>query len=582
MSPHFAKDRRLAFLSWGVGSFFLAAGISQARVHWFGRDDVLAQARGTKRFVVERVDFARRGTIFDANHEIIAQSDDTFELGLDFSRVPKSPGFFVELGHAAGLPASVFQQAALGGKRSQLFRDPIASTQAKAIRSVKEKWRADGVSLRRVLKRSVPLGEAVAGFVGSVLDGRAAGGLEMSQDQALRGTDGRREGLIDRTGAFLPMRMSDQATEKVDGKDISLTIVSELQIAATSAIRRAVEQNKADSGVAIIMNPKTGDILAMANWPTFDPESPFGAPTANPCYMGIYEPGSTFKILTLALALDRGKVVPSNTIQCRGELRLNSAWRVRCDLHHGTRAHGLVDAERAIAKSCNVSAATWALRVGYDGVARYLEDLGLLEKPGLGLPLEVAGQFNRNEYAKPLQIATVGFGQSLSATPIALASAFSMIANDGVRMKPRLITKIGSEDVPVVEKGKIVSAGVADIVLRLMESVISSDEGTGAKLRIPGYRLAGKTGTAQKIGGEKSGGHVSSFVGFVPAQEPRATVLVMVDNPKAGQYYGGLVAGPAFNELARRLISYYGLPPTEPIPSSAKAAPPKDKAVSSR
>jgi cell division protein FtsI/penicillin-binding protein 2 len=311
----------------------------------------------------------------------------------------------------------------------------------------------------------------------------------------------------------------------------------------------------------------------MANWPSFVPG---GAPQGrartsefNPAYMGVYEPGSMFKVLTLAKALDSGAVDQGFSLYCSGELALNQYWRVRCDLHNGTRAHGSMNLEEAIARSCNVCAATWALRVGYGGMVEYLERLGLLAKPGLGLPQEQAGMFNRDEYAKRLQIATLGFGQSLNSTPLSLAAAFAALANDGVRMPPRLIDKVGAKAEPLSKGTPVVSPPAAGRVMRLMESVFYGEHGTGKDLRIPGYRLAGKTGTAQKtnqqtrrVGG---GGYVSGFVGYVPAKDPRVTVLVMIDNPRAGGYYGALVAGPVFVDLARAAIRHFNLPPTEPI-----------------
>lgn len=363
------------------------------------------------------------------------------------------------------------------------------------------------------------------------------------------------------------MRLEKESAPRKDGDSITLTIDSDLQSAASAEIRKAVEANKADDGVAIILDPHTGDVLAMANWPSFSPYNPDGTEGDlskntgfNPAIMGVLEPGSTFKILTLAKGLDSGKVHMNDVINCTGELHINSAWRVRCDSHHGNRAHGAVDAMSAIAKSCNVSAATWALKVGRTDFLKYVEHLGILKKPNLGLPKESRGLFNYNEYAKPLQLATVGFGQSITTTPIALASAFAMLGNGGVRIPPRLVKKIGASEVPTGQPDRIVKTQTAEEVMHCMEAVIQSDEGTGKSLRIPGYTLAGKTGTAQKIGGGTSG-YVANFVGFVPAPNPKALILVMVNHPTNGKYYGATVAGPVFLSLAKAVIRRYGIAP---------------------
>lgn len=573
--PNSLSLHRLGFLAWVAVGGFLLAGFTQARVALFARSDILANANNSKRYLVRRVDYAKRGTVFSSDGKVLAQSEDSYRLGINFQKVPKSPGFFMALGTAAGIPASEIVQAA--ERKTCTWQEPLSSEQAARIMKVKTEWRADGVSLDRILRRDYPLGLATGSIIGLVHDNKAAAGLEASQNKILQGQDGYQEGLVDKTGAFLPMRMSETSKPRINGENVTLTIDSSLQVAAQTSIQNAVTTNKADRGIAIIYEPSTGRIRAMACWPTYDPDATNwndkGNSTFNACTMGAYEPGSTFKILTLAEALQKGVVKDGDTVNCRGELAIGRSSRVHCDSHHGNRAHGVVTLEKAIAKSCNVSAATWALKVGYADMSAYLDQLGLLEKTHLGLPLERAGMFNRNDPAHALQIANVGFGQAVTATPVALVSAFGMLANHGVRMQPSIIEKIGDQEQPPVEAGRPISAPVADKVKRIMESVIQTDAGTGKSLRIPGYRLAGKTGTAQKYNAKTGkvgqGGYVSSFVGFVPADQPRAVLLVMVDNPKAGKYYGASVAGPVFLELAKTVIRYEQIPPTNDAATAA-------------
>lgn len=188
----------------------------------------------------------------------------------------------------------------------------------------------------------------------------------------------------------------------------------------------------------------------------------------------------------------------------------------------------------------------------------------------MGLPLETKGLFNYKEYAKPLQLATMGFGQSVSCTPVGLASAFAMLGNDGKRPAPRLIKRIGDKEQPIGQQRQIVTKQTAATVLQFMESAFSSERGTAKSLRISGYRLAGKTGTAQRVRKVGGGGYVASFVGFVPAEKPRAMILVMIDNPK-GEYYGGLVAGPVFKEIAEAVIRRFSIPPSQPGAVAPKA-----------
>jgi cell division protein FtsI/penicillin-binding protein 2 len=583
MSRRRAENRRVLLLPWGVAALFIGAAVSQGRVQVTEREQIIHKAELTRRFVVSRTESARRGTIFSMDGKILAQSEDAYVLGLDYSKIPHSSSFFMALGNASGIAPSEMQQAAFAGLASRTWRRRMTGEQAAEVKAVKSSWRADGVSIHRDLQRDYPLAEATAGVLGAVREGKAVNGIEAAMNDVLEGKDGKRSGMVDRTGAWLPSRMTDATEDRKNGRGIVLTLDSNLQVAATNAVRKSVEANKADRGVAIAMDPHTGDILAMANWPTFDPNggnTSLGEQVSdlNPNFQSIFEPGSTFKILTLAKALDEGVVDDKTVVTCRLILKIGKAWQIGCDRKHG--AHGPCNLERAIAKSCNVSAATWALRVGYPEMVRYIEDLGLLQRSGLGMPYEVRGRFNYGEYAKPLQIAQVGFGQSLNATPIALCSAYAMLANDGIRPLPRLVSEIGGTPLTPEPGKKIVKPEVARKMMHIMEAVIQSDEGTGATLRIPGYRLAGKTGTAQKTNlNTKSmvgGGYVSSFVGYVPAEKPRAVVLVMIDNPKA-QYYGSKVAGPVFREIASAIIHRFDIPRSGgarlKVEISAKPAP---------
>jgi cell division protein FtsI/penicillin-binding protein 2 len=561
---------------------FVVAALSQAKVQLLDRSTILERAEKSKRFTVQRDLYARRGKILSADMKPLAQDEDSFELGLNFENAPRSRAFYMDLAAATGRAASEFDQLAGQGVAGRVWRTPMGSLQEKAVQRVKQKWRVDGLSVDRTGRRAYGLGEAGAGLVGFVRDGVPQSGLELSQNDLLKGKNGFMRGLVDRTGAFLPMRQNAGSVEAQDGKSIVLTIDSDLQVAAATAIKAVVEAYKADTGSAIVMDPYTGEILAMANWPTFDPNTGMRETSSkysldlNPGFQCVLEPGSTFKPLTLAKALDQGVVNPLEKIYCSGSLTLGKYKPIRCDAHHGSRAHGSLDAEKAIVKSCNVSAAIWATRIGYQSMVKYIEELGLLSPTSIGVPNELKGQFNYNEYAKPLQLATLGFGQSITVTPIGLASAFCMLANEGVLVPPRLIKKIDDREVPAGTPKRIVSAKAANTVLGFMESVVQTKEGTGATLRIPGYRLAGKTGTAEKVNntpGEK--GYVSNFVGFVPMPRPRALILVMVDNPKGGRYYGATVAGPAFVELAKAVIRRYGIAPSGEVSLGRAAKTPK-------
>ncbi len=568
--PH-SNRGRLYYFTWGVLGLFGCAAISQAKLQIVDRSSTLERARETKRFTLSRPEYARRGGIYSADDRPLAIDQDTYELSLNFKRVPQTDAFFLDLSAATGIPATDFSQLALNGEEHKVWRESLSASQRRDVQEVKSRWKADGISIDPTGKRTYPLGVASANVVGAMMDRTPLVGLERSQNKLLQGKNGVTIGQTDRTGDFLPMRIEAGSIPKQDGKNITLTVDSELQQEAAAQVKAAVEKNQADNGVAIIMEPSTGNILAMANYPTFDPTGgDITAPpdtrksTKNPIVQDRLEPGSMFKVMTLAKGLNDGKIDPKSTIDCHGELSVWAGRAIHCDSHHGNRAHGIVDAEKAIAKSCNVSAATWALRIGYEPMTQYLKDLGLLRPTGVGLPFEAAGGFNFGEFAKPLQLATVGFGQSLTVTPMAMSSAFCMLANHGIQMKPRLIAKIGNQEVPPESTGRRVSANAADKTLEIMEAVIQDKSGTGFSLRIPGYILAGKTGTAQRVNKKDGGGYVSNFVGFVPAPNPKAMILVMINHPKAGAYYGAAVAGPVWESLAKTLIRRYHIPPNDP------------------
>lgn len=567
-------DKRLQALSGTVLVLFVIAALSQARVQVVERGSIISRASQTDRFIISRTEQAKRGIIFSADGKPLAEDEDSRVLNVDFRKVPHTPAFFMDVSAATGIPASEFIQLADSGLKTRTWRQPISSAQAQQLQEVKTAWRADGISLAPSGKRTYPLGEAAASFVGDVRDGVPEDGIERGYNKVLAGENGRKVGLVDRQGNFLPMRLDPKSVARVNGKDITLTIDSDLQTVASDAIRKAVEDNKAIQGVAIIIQPQTGDLLAMANWPSYDPNTLGQAEGSeqvhgyDPAYMADLEPGSMFKILTLAKAFDLGVVTDTDGVYCHGTLAVGNR-SVSCDSHHGNRAHGLLSPTMAIAKSCNVSAATWALRIGYDNYVHYLEQLGIMSKPHLGLPGERSALFNYNDPAQELHLATLGFGQSINATPVALADAFAMLANNGMRMQPRLIKQIGDQIIPPKPLGQIVKPETTQRLLKIMQTVIESDAGTGKDLRIPGYILGGKTGTAQKVNSEthsmKGGGYVANFVGFVPGDKPQAVIVVMVDKPSAGKYYGASVAGPVFRQLAMAYIQRYNVPPNAPI-----------------
>ena len=582
-----------------LGLGFGGAAFSQAKLQTVERNRTLALAEEAHRYTQTVTDRARRGSILAADGRPLAKDEDAYDLTVDFTRCPHSPAFWLDVSDASGISASELQGGAASGAKTRVWTGAVASSQRDRLNEVCRDWRADGVSASWSGRRDYPLGESASSLVGVTRPkGLAIGpddrrfkrlvakngmpeggvfvrdletGVEAGRDEALRGRDGVAMGLTDRHGQFMASRGSTVVQTRRDGRDVRLTLVPELQVAATAAVRRQVEANRAQSGVALVMDPKTGDLLAMANWPQPKPyradgtENDLGASGgSNPCYMSVLEPGSMFKILTLAKCLDARPDVARSTLFCSGAWKPTpKAKPIHCDKHE---VHGLEDDRKAIAESCNIAAGHWALAIGHDRFMEFLDEAGLKHRSKLGLPGESASLFPGDDGAPLIQTAVVGFGQSINCTPVQLIGAFNAIGNGGVRVEPRVVARVGTEDAFKEEGRRIFSEAAATETMAAMEDVFT--KGTAKTLAIPGYRLAGKTGTAQKKGRNQSG-HVSNFIGFVPAQKPRYTILVMVNEPKV-LFYGADVAGKAWREIALDAIRLAKIAPTEPIVVKSK------------
>ena len=554
---------------------FVAITVNQLRVQWFGRDEILAKAAEADRLWSEDVIRAGRGDIVAADGRLLAQTVDAMLLGIDGrGGVPDNPAFWAELGAAAGASGAELRDYALRKGPANDFDIVLTREQAKAVAAVRRRYGANGVWTRAIERREYPLGKFAVPIVGFLdANGKGHAGMEQSLAQLLAGRDGEKIGITDDTGHFLPW-LEQGSKAAVDGSNIELTIDSDLQIAAMNALAAACEKHKASHGTAIVMDPKTGDVLAMATWPTFDPDrvaearrdakaKGIASPELNPATQLIFEPGSTFKVFTLALALETGAIDLNTTMHCTGTKSFSKT-PMSCAGDHGGRSHGTVTPAKCMEVSCNLAAATWAVQMGFDQVTGMMKNLGLFEIQKVGLPGERASTVDWDDSNKVVQTANLGFGQAMGVTPIGLASAFTVFANDGVRSYPRLVKKIDGKEQPVRQSDRVFSPEVSKEVLHMMEAVIQGERGTGKRLRIPGFRLAGKTGTAQKLGSSRLPGsqYVSNFIGYVPAENPRAVVLVMIDEPQQGGYYGGVVAGPVFKDIAAKLLKHFRIPPT--------------------
>jgi cell division protein FtsI (penicillin-binding protein 3) len=373
--------------------------------------------------------------------------------------------------------------------------------------------------------------------------------------------------------------------ELAAGATLTLTIDSGLQAIVERELAEGVRAAKADAGTVIALDPKTGAVLALANYPTYDPNLPGEAGPGsrrNRAVTDSFEPGSTFKAILAAAALEERAVRPSDSVFCE-----NGSYRIGGWTIHDHHPYGRLTIPEVIQFSSNIGVSKIAERLGRERYARYLESFGFGRRTAIDLPGEVSGIVRPVKSWAHIDLATGSFGQGLSVTPIQLATAYAAIANGGVLQQPHLLTRavdrtgrvLLDRDDPAddAEAHRVVSAETAREVSAMLERVVELEGGTGGKARIPGVRIAGKTGTAQKVDsktGRYSRERLASFVGYAPADDPGLVLLVMIDNPR-GQTYGGLVAAPVFREIMSRALDRLGwrrpvAPPAPTVPVVAR------------
>ena len=454
-----------------------------------------------------------------------------------------------------------------------------------------------GVKLDDVTERAYPSGQEAVHVIGTMVvddaglicgkglpedHGKIVGGsgLEHSKNSVLSGADGRVSAEMDSVRRVIPGTENEHIPAS-DGLDVHLTLDSTIQHIAETELAVACAKYHPVGATAIVMDPRTGDVLAMVNWPSYDPITRNGLTRKNVAAlcnraMVPFEPGSTLKIITAAAALNDKVITPQTSFFCPGHVTIGKR-SIRCVLHGASQAngHGAETIRDIIKHSCNVGTAEVGVKVGWNRMVDYLDRFGLLSKTQVGLPGDSRGRLsmgNKTVRASISQVSRVAFGQAVMVTPLAMASAYSAIANNGLLMKPRLVQSFTDQDGKVVKKfspianGQAISPETAAELCSYLESVVK--DGTGKKVaELPGYRVAGKTGTAQKVErGSKvysSSKFVASFIGFLPVSAPRAVVYVVVDEPN-GSIYGAQVAAPVFQAISRRLMWYWNVTPDDP------------------
>jgi cell division protein FtsI/penicillin-binding protein 2 len=388
----------------------------------------------------------------------------------------------------------------------------------------------------------------------------------------LKGTNGCRFLEEDQKGHEL-VQYRGLETPAKDGCDVRLTIDMQLQNIVESELDAACLEFKPKMAAAVMIRPQTGEILAMASRPTFDcndPRSSTPDQQKNRPIVDMVEPGSTFKIVVTSAAVEEKVATPETKIYCE-----NGAYAYAGHILHDAHPMGMLTLHQVLAHSSNIGAAKLAIQLGKDRFYQYIRRYGFGETTGIQLPGEISGLVNPPYRWSELDITRVPMGQSVAVTPLQLVTAMSAVANGGILMKPILISEIDDADGrPVVtyspvQVRRVISIDTSRKIVSALKDVVSRD-GTAKDAAVPGFAVAGKTGTAQKIdprGGYLEGRYVVSFVGFVPADDPKFSLLVVIDDPemKEGKAFGGTVAAPVFARIAKRVTDYLGLQPTNPV-----------------
>ena len=510
----------------------------------------------------EKVDViaGKRGNIYDASNRKMAVSIDVVSVGIHPKKIKDVRATVKALTEIFRIDRKELINNLYSTKPFVWIKRQITPKESKMLADVN----LPGVVLKPEFTRFYPnkfLGAQVLGFCG--LDGKGIEGVEYFYNAELQGTEDRVKVLKDALGRRFESEKTKDSDS--DGKNLVLTIDGAIQYITEKALEDAVVGFSAKSGMAIVMNPRTGGILALAHYPSYNPNSfreYSKSELRNRALTDPFEPGSTMKIFSVAAAIESGICKPTTVFNCE-----NGAFHVGTNVVHDTHSYGMLTVQEIIKYSSNIGAIKVGQAVGAEILYKNLRKFGFGEKTGIDCAGETAGALSPYTKWRKIDAGTIAFGQGVSVSAIQLISATCAIANGGILMKPHLVQAVTDADGHVIKKiepapvRRSISTETARTVRQMMKEVITTG-GTGVNAALEGYTVCGKTGTAQKIenGAYARGKYVSSFIGFVPADYPEAVILVVVDEPQK-RYYGGTVAAPAFKKIALETLGYLNISP---------------------
>lgn len=520
----------------------------------------------------ERSIKAERGKILDCNGVELANNKPVCTISVIHSQITDPEKVIQILSNELGLDEAKVRKRVEKVSSIERVKSNVDKELADRIRE----YDLDGVMIDEDYKRYYPLGSLaskVIGFTGS--DNQGIIGLEVEYEKYLHGIDGTILTLTTARGVEIK-NAAENRIEPVAGNNLTLSLDVNIQKYAEQAAKKVYEAKQANNVKLIAMNPQNGEIYAMVNYPEFDLNDPYTlnvesvtALTAkqkndalnqmwrNGCISDSYEPGSTFKVITATSALEEGVVKLKDTFNCPG-FKIVEDRKIRC---HKTAGHGLQTFIQGIQNSCNPVFMEVGARVGAEGMYRNFRKLGLFEKTGIDVPGEAGSIMHKIEDVKPVELATMSFGQGFQITPLELLRAASAVVNGGSLVTPHFGVSISNADSSIVKKIKypvksdVIRKETSDTMKMLLESVVS--EGSGKNAYIEGYEIGGKTATSEKLP-RRSNKYISSFMGFAPADDPKIIAIVLIDEP-VGTYYGGTIAAPVVKELLANVLPYLGV-----------------------
>ncbi len=550
------KRIRIVFIISLIVFFFVVVKIFYIQVIEYKKLNTLASELWSRNLTVQ----ADRGKILDRNGKVIVDNVTTVGLYLVPSQILNKDEVARTLSEILGVSYDEMYKHV--SKKASIERvHPEGRNLDFEIADKINSYNYDGVYLLKESKRDYKYKNVlshVIGFTG--IDNQGLSGLELKYDKELTGENGSIKYYSDGKGKRLSM--PEVYSTPKNGSDIKLTIDLDIQLSLENELSNAYTKYEAEGAIGLVMNPKTGEVLAMSSYPSFDPanykEYSTEVINRNLAIWANFEPGSTFKIVTLAASINEGKVnIFEDHFYDSGKVKVANA-TLHCWKRKG---HGDQTYVQVVENSCNPGFVSLGQKLGKELLFKYITELGFGKKTGIDLNGEGTGILFKMDKIGPVELATSAFGQGISVTPIQQVTAVSSIVNGGTLYVPYVVSEVDNKSIsPTIRKENVITKETSDVVKYALESVVAN--GSGRNAYIENYRVGGKTGTAQKVGSDgryMSGNYILSFIGFMPADDPEFVIYIALDHPKGVTQYGGVVSAPIARNVLKDIISIYDL-----------------------